>query len=110
MTEKHHFLVEMLDNMNNTVSSMEHKIIALETRVKNLEENEHKQTCIAQSIFQASNERQPIWKRNRDCIAAINMECDKSDDLAATIQQMKQYLVCKETCLSLYMDYLTRKT
>ena len=58
MTEKHHFLVEMLDKMNNTVSSIENKIIALETRVTKLEENEHKQTCIAQSIFQASNERQ----------------------------------------------------
>ena len=34
MTKKHHFLVEMLDRMNNTVSSIENKIIAHETQVK----------------------------------------------------------------------------
>ena len=100
MTEKHHFLVEMLDKMNNTVSSIENKIIALETRVTKLEENEHKQTCIAQSIFQASNERQnDLEKKQRDCIAAIkvmNMKCDKIDDLAATIQQMKHSISQKK--------------
>ena len=65
MTEKHHFLVELLDKMNNTVSSIENKIIALKTRVYKLEENEHKQTCIAQSIFQASNERQNDLEKNK---------------------------------------------
>ena len=93
MTEKHHFRVEMLDKMNNTVSSIENKIIALE-------ENEHKQTCIAQSIFQASNERQnDLEKKQSDCIAAIkvmNMKCDKIDDLAATIQQMKHSISQKK--------------
>ena len=100
MTEKHHFLMGMLDKMNNTVSSIENKIITLETRVKKLEENEHKQTCIAQSIFQSSNERQnDLEKKQRDCIAAIkvvNMKCDKIDDLAATIQQMKHSISQKK--------------
>ena len=34
MTEKHQLLVEMLYRMNNTVTSIENKILALETRVK----------------------------------------------------------------------------
>ena len=38
MTEKHQFLVSMLDGMNNTVFSIETKVMALETRVKALEE------------------------------------------------------------------------
>ena len=58
MTEKHLFLVEMFDRINNTVSSIEIKIIATEACVKKkLEENEHKKTCIAQSIFQVINKR-----------------------------------------------------
>ena len=60
MTEKHHFLVEMLDRMNNTVSSIENKIITLETRVKKLEENEHKQTCIVSSRLVMKDKT--IWK------------------------------------------------
>ena len=100
MTEKHHFHVEMLDKMNNTVSSIENKIIALETRITKLEGNEHKQTCIAQSIFQASNERQnDLEKKHRDCISTIkvmNEKCDKIDDLAATIQHMKQNIVSRK--------------
>ena len=58
MTEKHECLIEILDKMNNGVSSLESKLIALETRVQALEDNEHKQTVTAQNIFQASNERQ----------------------------------------------------
>ena len=58
MTEKHEFLMEILDKMNKGVSSIESKLIALETRVQALEDNEHKQTVTAQNIFQASNERQ----------------------------------------------------
>ena len=38
MTEKHQFIVSMLDSMNNTVFSIEAKVMALETRVKALEE------------------------------------------------------------------------
>ena len=38
MTEKHQFIVSMLDTMNNTGFSIETKVIALETRVKALEE------------------------------------------------------------------------
>ena len=34
MTEKHQVILEMLDRMKNTVSSIENKIIAIETRVK----------------------------------------------------------------------------
>ena len=44
MTEKHEFLVEILDKMNNGVSSIESKLIALEKCVQTLEDNEHKQT------------------------------------------------------------------
>ena len=100
MTEKYHFLVEMLDSMIKSVSSIENKIIALKTRVKKIEENEHKQTCIAQSVFQASNERQhDLEKKQRDCIAAVkvmNTKCDKIDDLAVTIQQMEHSISQKK--------------
>ena len=68
MTEKHHFLVEMLDKMNNTVSSIENKIIALETRVTKLEENEHKQTCILKVSSRLVMKDKTIWKRNKETV------------------------------------------
>ena len=65
MTEKHEFLVEILDKINNGVSSIENKLIALETRVQAFEDNEHKQTVTAQNIFQ---ERKMIWKKNKGTV------------------------------------------
>ena len=68
MTEKHEFLVEIRNKINNGVSSMENKLIALETRVQALEDNEHKQTVTAQNIFQASNERQNDLEKNKGTV------------------------------------------
>ena len=91
MTEKHEFLVEILDKMNNGVSSIENKLIALETRVQALEDNEHKQMVTAQNIFQASNERQnDLGKNQRDCISAIQEMTIKSDTINALTTKIKQ--------------------
>ena len=51
MTKKHHFPVSMLDGMNNTVSSIELKVMALDTRVKALEEKVHLEPSIVGRIF-----------------------------------------------------------
>ena len=68
MTEKHEFLVEILGKMNNGVSSIENKLIALETGVQALEDNEHKQTVTAQNIFHASNEWQNDLEKNKGTV------------------------------------------
>ena len=57
MTEKHQFLVAMLDGMNRTVSTIADKLDTLETRIRVLEETEDTNTLIAQNIFSAANER-----------------------------------------------------
>ena len=62
MTEK---VVEILDKMNKGVSSIESKLIALETRVQALEDNKPKQTVTAQNIFKASNEKQNDLEKNK---------------------------------------------
>ena len=41
MTEKHHFLVAMLDGMNSTVTTIADKLETLETRIRVLEETEY---------------------------------------------------------------------
>ena len=69
MTEKHHFLVEMLDKMNNTVSSIENKIIALETRVTKLEEktNINKHVLLKVSSRLVMKDK-TTWKRNKETV------------------------------------------
>ena len=57
MTEKHHFLVAMLDGMNRTVSTITEKLETLETMKRVLEETEDTKTLIAQNIFSVANER-----------------------------------------------------
>ena len=58
LTEKHQFLVAMLDGMNKKVTSIADKIFTLEQRVDTMEKKEYDQANIAQDIFQASNKRQ----------------------------------------------------
>ena len=96
MTDKHQFLVSMLDGMNNTVSSIEQKVGILESRVKVLEENEDKQSNIAQGIFQAVNKRQNQLEHSlKEHVMVINnlqSKCDKVDELSARVVQMEHNL------------------
>ena len=81
MIEKHKFLVDILDGMNNTVSSIAEKQASLENRVQVLEESGNTQTLIAQSIFQAANERHNDMERkqreNDAALTRIHQKCDK---------------------------------
>ena len=93
MTEKHQFIVSMLDSMNNTVFSIETKVMALETRVKALEEKEPFEPSIVRDIFQTSTERQNnLDKKQRECLAALNsvsQKCNQIDDLTDRIHQIE---------------------
>ena len=93
MTEKHQFIVSMLDSMNNTVFSIETKVMALETRVKALEEKEHLEPLIVRDIFQTSTERQDnLDKKQRECLAALNsvsQKCNQIDDLTERIHHIE---------------------
>ena len=96
MTEKHHFLVAMLDGMNRTVSTIAEKLETLETRIRVLEETEDTKTIIAQNIFSAANERYlEMEKKVRDCTAVMNTMNKKYtiiDDLSTRVQQMDKQL------------------
>ena len=67
MTEKHQFIVSMMDSMNNTVFSIETKVMALETQVKALEEKEQLEPSIVRGIFHTSTERKnKLDKKQRE--------------------------------------------
>ena len=107
MTEKHQFIVAMLDGMSTTVSTIADKLESLETRVKVLEETEDTKTIIAQNIFSAANERYlGMEAKVRDCTSVINtlkQKCTKIDDLTARVQIMdKQISERKEAQIPLY--------
>ena len=93
MTEKRQFIVSMLDSMNNTGFSIDTKVMALETRVKALEDKEHLEPSIVRGIFQTSTERQNnLDKKQRDCLAALNsmsQKCNQIDDLTERIHQIE---------------------
>ena len=63
----------MLDGMNNKVSSIAEKLASLENRVQVLEESGNTKTLIAQSIFQAANERHNDMERKQRENDAENM-------------------------------------
>ena len=95
MTEKHQFLVTMLDGMNNSVSSIAEKLGLLESRVKVLEENENTQSHIARGIFQAANKRQNELEQSlRDhatVISSMQQKCDKVDELSTRVHQLENF-------------------
>ena len=96
MTEKHHFLMAMLDGMNRTVSTIAEKLETLETRIRVLEETEDTKTIIAQNIFSAANERYlEMESKVRDCTAVMNtmnQKCTIIDDLSTRVQKMDKQL------------------
>ena len=70
MSEKHTFLVSILDGMDKKVADIGEKLLALESRVQTLEKNQNLHLLNAQQIFQASNCRQNDLekKTSRLCI------------------------------------------
>ena len=97
MTEKHKFLVDMLDGMNNKVSSIAEKLASLENRVQVLEESGNTKTLIAQSIFQAANERHNDMERkqreNDAALTRIHQKCDKMENMYTRITKIEQLLM-----------------
>ena len=89
MSEKHNFLVAMLDGMDRKVSSFGDKIVALEARIKTLEENENHQMNTARGIYQAANVRHnDLEAKIKECAAAIgenNRKCDIIEKLSERI-------------------------
>ena len=107
MTEKHQFIVAMLDGMSTTVSTIADELESLETRVKVLEEREDTKTIIAPNIFSAANERYlEMEAKVRDCTSVsntLNQKCIKIDNLTARVQIMdKQISERKEAQIPLY--------
>ena len=107
MTEKHQFLVAMLDGMSTTVSTIADKLESLETRVKVFEETDDTKTIIAQNIFSATNERYlEMESKVRDCTSVINtlnLKCTKIDDLTARVHKIdKPILERNEAHIPLY--------
>ena len=93
MTEKHKFPVDILDGMNNKVSSIAEKLASLENRVQVLEESGNTKTLIAQSIFQAANERHNDMERkqreNDAALTRIHQKCDKMENMYTRITNIQ---------------------
>jgi len=91
MTEKHQFLVAMLDSMNSKVSmDIEEKVCLIEDRVQKLEENETLQLETAREIFQASNRRQNELKKEVQVnTQRMNSMISKLDALSTRMTQVE---------------------
>ena len=93
MSEKHTFLVSILDGMDKKVADIGEKLLALESRVQTLEKNQNRHLLNAQQIFQASNCRQnDLEKKLRDCASAISIyaqKCEVIDQLSARVAQIE---------------------
>ena len=100
MTEKHHFLVGMLDSMNSKVSSFADQLCLLEDRIKKLEENENIHVTNAQCIYQAANKRQNDLERKlteqAHTLNTMQTKCVKCDELSTRITQVEEYLSQKQ--------------
>ena len=73
MTEKHQFVVTILDGMNKKVDNIALQINNLEQRVEVIEKNQHIHLANAQCIFQASNQRQnDLEKQLREGATVMN--------------------------------------
>ena len=96
MTEKHQFLVAMLDGMNSKVGSIADQLYLLEDRVKKLEEKENIHVLNAQSIYQATVKRQnDLEQKLIEQANTINTQqttCDKCEELTTRITQVETYL------------------
>ena len=96
MTEKHKFLVNMLDGMNNKVSSIAEKLASLENRVHVLEEAGNTHILIARSIFQAANERHNDMERkqrvNDAALNRIHQKCDKMENMYTCMTKIERLL------------------
>ena len=60
MTERHHFLVSMLDGMDKKVSIIWEKFKDLEQRVNKLAKNEHTHRSTAASMYHETIQRQSV--------------------------------------------------
>ena len=73
MTEKHQFVVTILDGMNKKVDNIALQINNLEQRVEVIEKNQHIHLANPQCIFQASNQRQnDLEKQLREGATVMN--------------------------------------
>ena len=96
MTEKHQFLVAMLDSMNNKVMNIEEKVGMIEDHVQRLEENENLQLETAREIFQKANRRQNVLEKelqeSAHTLNTMKSKCEQFDVLSSRMTQMENYL------------------
>ena len=96
MSEKHQFLVCMLDGMDKKVASIGDKLVMLESRVQALEKNGDLYLNNAQCIFQASNKRHnDLEEKIKTCETNIAQTFDKTvkiDELCARVTSIEAYL------------------
>ena len=96
MTEKHQFLVAMLDSMNSKVMDIEEKVCMIEDRVQKLEENETLQLETAREIFQKTSRRQNELEKelqeNTQKMNVMNSKCNQFDALSTRMTQVEHYL------------------
>ena len=96
LTEKHQFVVSMLDTMHNKVIDITNKLCMLDDRVKKLEETDQIHTENARGIYQTANKRQNDLEKkineNLQIISGMEEKCKKFDELSTRITQVEQYL------------------
>ena len=91
MTEKHQFLIAMLDGMNKKVSGIAEKIFSLEQRVEKVEKNDQHQMNAARSIYQASNKRQnDLESELRTAAKTMNNMVQKLSTFSTFEERIKQ--------------------
>ena len=101
MTEKHQFLIAMLDGMNKKVTGIADKIFSLEQRVEKIEQNDQHQINTARSIYQASNKRQnDLENELRTAAKTMNNMVQKFNTVSTfedRISQLEQQLSQQST-------------
>ena len=93
MTERHHFLVSMLDGMDRKVSIIGEKFKDLEQRVNKLEKHEHTHRSTAASMYHETIQRQSVLEK----------KCEKVDEMCSRITEIEQYLT-KQTSKQQHSD------
>ena len=68
MSEKHNFLVSMLDSMDTKVSDIGDKLGMLESRVKTLEDNGKEYLDAAEEIFKPPTKDRMTWRKNLNSV------------------------------------------
>ena len=96
MTEKHQFLVAMLDSMSSTVSGIAEKLDSLASRVTALEKKDDMQSHTARAIYEAANSRQnQLEKKTQDNLALIKSlqsRCGTVEDLTGRVEMIEKQL------------------